>query len=149
MPIADAIREEMTTAWKAGQIQRRDALRLLIAAFENARIDLGHPLTDDEATRVLQKEAKQRRDSITEFGAAGRADLVAKEQGELDAITEFLPQQMSEDDLRAIVREVIAEAGATSAADLGKVMRPLIARIAGRADGGAANAIAREILAGS
>ena len=149
MPIADTIRVEMTASWKAGNTQRRDALRLVIAAFENARIDLGHPLTDDEATRVLQKEAKQRRDSIAEFGAAGRADLVAKEQGELDAITEFLPQQMSEDDLRAIVREVIAEAGATSAADLGKVMRPLMARIAGRADGAAANAIAREILAGS
>ena len=149
MPIADTIRVEMTASWKAGNTQRRDALRLVIAALENSRIDLGHPLTDEEATRVLQKEAKQRRDSITEFGAAGRADLVAKEQGELDAITEFLPQQMSEDDLRAIVREVIAEAGATSAADLGKVMRPLMARIAGRADGGTANAIAREILAGS
>ena len=149
MAIAETIRTEMTTAWKAGNTQRRDALRLVIAAFENARIDLGHPLTDEEATHVLQKEAKQRRDSITEFGAAGRADLVAKEQGELDAITDFLPQQMSDDELRAIVREVIAEAGATSAADLGKVMRPLMARIAGRADGGAANAIAREVLAGS
>ncbi len=149
MSIADTIRAEMTVSWKAGNTQRRDALRLVIAAMENARIDLGHALTDQEATHILQKEAKQRRDSITEFGAAGRHDLVAKEQGELDAITEFLPQQMSAEDLRAIVREVIEEAGATSAADLGKVMRPLMARIAGRADGGAANAIAREILTGS
>ena len=149
MPIAETVRTEMTAAWKAGNTQRRDALRLVIAALENARIDLGHPLTDEETTRVLQKEAKQRRDSIVEFGAAGRADLVAKEQGELDAITGFLPQQMSDDELRAIVREVIAEAGASSAADLGKVMRPLMARIAGRADGAAANAIARDILTGS
>ena len=149
MAIADTIRTEMTTAWKAGNNQRRDALRLLIAAIENARIDLGHPLNDEETTKVLQKEAKQRRDSITEFTAAGRMDLVAKEQGELDAIVGFLPQQMSEEELRGIVREVIEEVGATSAADLGKIMRPLMARIAGRADGGAANAIAKDILAGS
>ena len=149
MAIADTIRTEMTTAWKAGNNQRRDALRLLIAAIENARIDLGHPLNDEETTKVLQKEAKQRRDSITEFSAANRMDLVAKEQGELDAIVEFLPQQMSEEELRGIVREVITEVGATSAADLGKIMRPLMARIAGRADGGAANAIAKDILAGS
>ncbi|MFA7250156.1 MAG: GatB/YqeY domain-containing protein [Dehalococcoidia bacterium] len=149
MAIADTIRTEMTASWKAGNTRRRDALRLVIAALENARIDLGHPLTDEDTTRVLQKEAKQRRDSIAEFGAAGRADLVAKEQGELDAIMEFLPQPMSDDELRAVVREVITEAGATSAADIGKVMRPLMARIAGRADGSAANAIAREILAGS
>ena len=75
--------------------------------------------------------------------------LFRSEQGELDAIVEFLPQQMSDEELRTIVREVIAEAGATTAADIGKVMRPLMARIAGRADGGAANAIAREILGGS
>ena len=149
MPITETVRTEMTVAWKAGNTQRRDALRLVIAAFENARIDLGHPLTDEDATSVLQKEAKQRRDSITEFGAAGRADLVAKEQGELDAIIDFLPQQMSEEELRAIVQSVIDEAGATSAADLGKVMRPLMARLAGRADGGAANVIAKDILAGS
>ncbi|RLT40344.1 MAG: GatB/YqeY domain-containing protein [Chloroflexi bacterium] len=149
MAIADTIRTEMTTAWKAGNTQRRDALRLLIAAIEYARIDLGHALNDEETTKVLQKEAKQRRDSITEFTAAGRMDLVAKEQGELDAIVGFLPQQMSEEELRGIVREVIEEVGATSAADLGKIMRPLMARIAGRADGGAANAIAKDILAGS
>ena len=147
MPITETVRTEMTVAWKAGNTQRRDALRLVIAAFENARIDLGHPLTDEDATSVLQKEAKQRRDSITEFAAAGRADLVAKEQGELDAIIDFLPQQMSEEELRAIVQSVIDEAGATSAADLGKVMRPLMARLAGRADGGAANVIAKYILA--
>ena len=103
MAIADTIRSEMTTAWKAGDTQRRDALRLVIAALENARIDLGHALTDDDTIRVLTKEAKQRRDSITEFSAAGRHDLVAKEQGELDAISEFLPQQMSDEIGRAHV----------------------------------------------
>ena len=148
MPIAEDIRTEMTTAWKAGNLQRRDALRLIIAAFDNARIDLGHALDDEDATKVLQREAKQRRDSITEFQQAGRADLVAKEQVELDAIVGFLPQQLSEDELRAIVLEVIAEVGATTANDVGKVMRPLMARIAGRGDGRLANEIAKQALGG-
>ena len=148
MPIADAIREEMTAAWKAGNLPRRDALRLMIAAMENARIDLGRALTDDDATRVLQREAKQRRDSIVEFEQASRADLAAKEQGELDAIVAFLPQQLSEAEVRAIVVEVIAEVGAQTAGDLGKVMRPLMARLAGRADGRIANELARQVLGG-
>jgi uncharacterized protein YqeY len=148
MATTESIRDAMTAAWKAGDTTRRDALRLMIASMENARIELGHPLAEADVTRVLQKEAKQRRDSITEYAKAKRQDLVDKEQAELDVITEFLPQQMSEEELRAIVRSVIEEAGAASPNDLGKVMRPLMAKIAGRADGAAANAIAREILQG-
>ncbi len=142
------MRVSRATAWKAKDNVRRDALRLMIASMENARIELGRALDEADVTRVLQREAKQRRDSITEYAKAKRQDLVDKEQAELDVIVQFLPQQMSDDELRAIVREVIAEAGATSANDLGKVMRPLMARLAGRADGAAANAIAREILQG-
>ena len=148
MAIAEDIRSEMTTAWKAGNLARRDALRLIIAALDNARIDLGRPLEDEDATKVLQREAKQRRDSIAEFQQAGRADLVAKEQAELDEITSFLPQQLSEDELRTIVQEVIAEVGATTANDVGKVMRPLMARIAGRGDSRLANEIAKQVLGG-
>lgn len=148
MATTESIREAMTTAWKAGDTVRRDALRLMIASMENARIELGRALEEPDVTRVLQKEAKQRRDSITEYAKAKRQDLVDKEQAELDVIVEFLPQQMSEEELRAIVRSVIEEAGATSVNDLGKVMRPLMARLAGRADGAAANAIARDILQG-
>ena len=148
MATTESIREAMTAAWKAGDTTRRDALRLMIASMTNARIELGRPLEEPDVTRVLQKEAKQRRDSITEYAKAKRQDLVDKEQAELDVIVQFLPQQMSEDELRSIVRAVIEEAGATSVNDLGKVMRPLMARLAGRADGAAANAIAREILQG-
>lgn len=148
MATTESIREAMTTAWKAKDNVRRDALRLMIASMENARIELGRALEEADVTRVLQKEAKQRRDSIAEYAKAKRQDLVDKEQAELDVIVQFLPQQMSDDELRAIVREVIAEAGATTVNDLGKVMRPLMARLAGRADGAAANAIAREILQG-
>lgn len=148
MATTESIRAAMTTAWKAGDTTRRDALRLMIASMENMRIELGRALEEADVTRVLQKEAKQRRDSITEYAKAKRQDLVDKEQAELDVIVQFLPQQMSEDELRAIVRSVIEEAGATGVGDLGKVMRPLMARLAGRADGAAANAVAREILQG-
>jgi uncharacterized protein YqeY len=146
--IQDDIRAQMTAAWKAGETARRDTLRLLIAAFENARIDLGHPLTDEDALRVLQKEAKQRRESIEEFRKGKREDLVAKEQAELEVIEAFLPTQMGDEELRAVVREVVSEVGASGPGDLGKVMRPLMARISGRADGRRANELAREILGG-
>lgn len=146
--ISETIREQMTAAWKGGDTVRRDALRLVIAAFKNAEIELGHALADDEATRILQKEAKQRRDSITEYERANRQDLAEKERVELVVIEEFLPQQMSDDDLRAAAREVIAEVGASGPGDVGKVMRPLLARVSGRADGSRVNQIAREILEG-
>ncbi|MDA0271593.1 MAG: GatB/YqeY domain-containing protein [Chloroflexi bacterium] len=144
--IQDTIRTEMTTAWKAGDNTRRDALRLLMAALEYARIDLGRPLEDADTIRVLQKEAKQRRDSITEYEKAKRSDLVDKEQAELNVIVTFLPQQLEDDEIRELARAVIAETGASGAGDVGKIMRPLIARVAGRADGSRINQIAREVL---
>lgn len=148
MSIQETIRTEMTVAWKAGDTVRRDALRLLIAALENARIEAGRLLEDVDTIRVLQKEAKQRRDSITEYDKAGRSDLSAKEQQELDVITTFLPTQLSDDEIRELARGVIAETGASGAGDVGKIMRPLIAKVAGRADGGRVNQIARELLGG-
>lgn len=148
MATTESIREAMTRAWKGGDTVRRDTLRLMIASMENMRIELGRALEEPDVTRVLQKEAKQRRDSIEEYGKAKRQDLVDKEQAELDVIVEYLPQQMSDEELRSIVKSVIDEAGVTSVNDIGKVMRPLMARLAGRADGSAANAIAREILQG-
>ncbi|MDA0815084.1 MAG: GatB/YqeY domain-containing protein [Chloroflexi bacterium] len=146
--LQETIRSEMTVAWKGGVTERRDALRLLLAAFKNAEIELGHTLTDDETVRVLQKEAKQRRDSITEYEKASRADLVAKEQVELVVIEEFLPVQLSDEELKELAQAVIAEVGASGPSDVGKVMRPIIERVAGRADGGRVNQAVREILAG-
>jgi len=146
--IQETIREQMTTAWKGGDTERRDALRLLLSSFKNAEIDAGHTLTDDETIKVLQKEAKQRRDSIAEYEKASRADLAAKEQTELTVIEEFLPAQLSDDELNALAREVIAEVGASEPGDVGKVMRPLLERVSGRADGGRVNQAVRSILAG-
>ncbi len=147
MTIVETVRSEMTAAWKAGDTTRRDTLRLMISALDNGRIAAGHDLADDESLKVLQKEAKQRRDSMEEFEKGGRDDLVAKERDELGVIETFLPAQMAEDELRAIVQSTIAEAGATGPDDLGKVMGPLMGKLAGRADGKLANQIVRELLA--
>jgi len=146
--IVDEVRAQMTAAMKAGDARRRDTLRLLVAAFDNARIAAGHPISDDEAIRALQREARQRRDSIEEYRKGNRPDLVDHEAYELEIIDTYLPQAMSEDELRVLVRATIEEVGATAPTDVGKVMGPLMAHIAGRADGRRANEIVRELLAG-
>ncbi len=145
---AETIRAEMVAATKAGDRSRRDTMRLLMAALENGRIDAGHDLSEDESIKVLQKEAKQRRDSIEEYEKGGRDDLVAAEQQELDMIEAFLPQQLGEAEVRALIEETIAEVGASGLDDLGKVMGPLMKKLDGRADGRAANSIVRELLSG-
>lgn len=146
--IVERVRADMTAAMKSGDAPRRDTLRLLIAAFDNARIAAGHALDDEEALRALQREARQRRDSITEYEKAKRADLVDREQFELTVIEEYLPAALSDDDLWALARATIDETGAAGPGDLGKVMGPLMARVAGRADGKRANEIVRELLTG-
>lgn len=142
------IRTEMQTAWRAGETERRDTLRLLIAAIDYARIDLGHDPDDDEVIRVLQREAKQRRDSIEQYRAGNRDDLADAEDAELTIINEYLPAALSETDLDAIIGAVITEVGATSAADLGNVMRAVMQRTGGRADGKHVSQKVRESLAG-
>lgn len=149
MALVQTIRDDMTAAWRGGDTQRRDTLRLVIAAFDNARIAAGHELSDEEAITALQREAKQRRDSIEQYSAGGRQDLVDAEQAELDIITSYLPAELSDEELEALTRGVIADVGASAPSDLGKVMGPLMKQVAGRADGGRVNAIVREMLASS
>ena len=146
--LADAIRSDMTQAMRAGDRVRRDTLRLLIAALDNARIAAGRDLDGGEAVAALQREARQRRDSIGEYRRGGRDDLVRREEAELAIIGEYLPDELTEDELRAAVEEAIAEAGASEPGDLGKVMGPLMARVRGRADGRRVNELVRERLAG-
>jgi hypothetical protein len=136
----------MLDATRSGDRVLRDTLRLLIAAIENGRIDAGHELSDDETIEVLRKEAKQRRDSIEEYRKGNREDLVAVEQAELEIIQTFLPSQLDDAEVRRLIAETIAEVGAAGPDDLGKVMRPLMQKLGGRADGRAANAIVRELL---
>ena len=149
MALTSDVRQEMTAAMRAGDATRRDALRLLIAAFQNARIAVGHELADNEATRVLQREAKQRRESIAEYERARREDLAQRERDELAIIEGFLPAPLSEEQLTELARTVVAEVGASGPGDLGLVMRPLVERVAGRADGRRVNEIVRELLGGA
>jgi len=147
--LLDTIRSEMTAAMRAGDTRRRDTLRLLIAALDNARIAAGRDLSDEDALAALQREAKQRRESIEEYRKGGRDDLVESEQAELTIIETYLPSQLGDDELRAIALEVIEERGASGPGDLGAVMGPLMQRVRGRADGRLANAIVRELLSGA
>ncbi len=145
--LAETIRADMTDAMRARDTGRRDTLRLLIAALDNARIAAGHDLDDQEAVVALQREARQRRDSIEEYQKGGRDDLAANEQAELDIISTYLPEELTEDEIRAAIDEVVVEVGASGPSDLGKVMGPVMGRVRGRADGRRVNELVRERLA--
>lgn len=148
--IQEQLSNDLKAAMKAGDKTRLRAIRSLSAALKEREIEArtkgGGALSQEEAAQVVQKQAKQRRDSIEQFEQANRPDLVAKEQEELAIIKEYLPKQMSDDEVRAVVREVIEERGAESPKDLGKVMGPSVERTRGRADGKRVNEIARELL---
>ena len=145
--LLSSLRDDMKTAWKAGDNGKRDTLRLVIASVENARIaSKTDELDDQEVLRVIQKEAKQRKESISEFTKGNRQDLVEKEQAELDVISLYLPEEMSDETLEAIIKNVIDETKVTSINDIGVVMKTLMPRLEGMADGKKANAIVRKIL---
>tara|TARA_B100000686_G_C16210420_1_gene675124 strand:- start:128 stop:586 length:459 start_codon:yes stop_codon:yes gene_type:complete len=145
--LLSSLRDDMKTAWKAGDNGKRDTLRLVIASVENARIaSRTDELDDQEVLRVIQKEAKQRKESISEFIKGNRQDLVEKEQAELDVISLYLPEEMSDETLEAIIKNVIDETKVTSINDIGVVMKTLMPRLEGMADGKKANAIVRNIL---
>lgn len=148
MALIERLNEDYTAAMRAGDAVRRDTLRLLRAAIRNAEIEARGPLDDAGALRVLQAQAKQRRDSIALFEQGGRDDLVAIEAGELEIIEDYLPAQLSEAEIEAIVREHVVAAGATSMADVSKFMGPLMKAVKGRADGRLVNEIARRVLTG-
>ena len=147
MSLAETFRTQLADAMRSGDALRRDTLRLVIASLNNARIAAQHELSEDEVLAVLRREVKQRRDSIEEYTKGRRPDLVAQEQAELGVIEAFLPPDVSEEDVRVAAAAVIAEVGASGPGDLGKVMRPLLQRLGGGADGRRANEIVRELLA--
>lgn len=148
MGMTETFRAELTEAVRARDSFRRDTLRLIIAAVDNARIAAQHELTDEEVLRVLRREARQRRDSIEEYQRGNRPDLVAQEQAELEFIEQYLPAALSDDELRTAAAAVVAEVQASGPGDIGKVMGPLLKRLGDRADGRRANEVVREILAG-
>jgi uncharacterized protein YqeY len=132
---------------RSGDALRRDVLRMVSNAAYNIEKKQQRPLTDDEYLAVLTREVKTRRESVEAYRGAGREDLAAKEQAEIDILAEYLPQALTEAELQALVDEGIAETGATSARDLGKVMGWLSPRTRGRADGKAVSALVAQTLA--
>ena len=138
MNLAERIDVDLKEAMRAKDATRVSVLRMAKAALKNAAIEKSGAdaqLTDAEGAQVIRKQVKQRQDSIESFEKGGRAELAAKEKEELSILQSYLPQQMSADELTKVVRQTIAEVGATSRAQMGAVMKALQAKVAGRADG--------------
>jgi uncharacterized protein YqeY len=145
-PLRNRLQAELNEALRNRQEIRKSTLRMVLAAIRNAEIEVRHDLDDDGIVVVLQKQAKQRRESIEEFRKANRQDLVDKESAELATIEEFLPAQVDREAIEVAARRVIAETGAASVRDLGKVMPVLTREFAGRADGRLINEVVRGLL---
>ncbi len=129
----------MTAAMRERDDERRDALRMAVAAIQRAEKDARHPLSDDEQLAVLTREVRTRRESLDAFAKGGRPDLVAHEQAALDVLAPYLPAELGPEELDALVAGAIEETGARSPKDVGQVMRVLAPRVRGRADGRAVN----------
>ena len=141
------IEAELKAAMLAKAAIRRDALRLILSSLRSAEKELQRALSTDEELLVLQRERKRRLEAIEAFRAADREEQAEKEEDELDVLEEFMPEPIAEDDLERIVDEVIAEVGATSLRDIGRVMADVMLQVSGRADGGVVSQIVKEKLA--
>jgi len=138
---------ELKEAMAARDADRRDTLRLILASLRSAEKDLQRPLHDDEELQVLQRERKKRTEAAEAFRAGGREEQAEGEERELAVLEEFMPEPLSEEELEEIVDDAIAEVGATSMRDIGRVMADVMPQVAGRADGSAVSQLVREKLA--
>jgi uncharacterized protein len=141
------LQDDTTAAMRSGDALRRDVLRMVQNTIYNTEKAKHVTLTEDEVLGVVTKEVKTRRESVDAFRKGGREDLAAKEEAEIAILNDYLPQQLTDDELRALVDQAVAETGASSARDLGKVMGVLSPRIRGRADGKTASGMVAQALA--
>jgi uncharacterized protein YqeY len=148
MSLRTSIGEDMKAAMKAKDAQRLSAVRLLLAAIKQREVDERKELSDAEVVAVIEKMIKQRRDSITQFQAANRKDLVDGETFELNLLSGYLPKQLTDAEIEREVSAAIAQTGAKGAADMGKVMGVLKSKLAGRADMGKVSSLVKSKLAG-
>lgn len=146
MDLKEKLRFDMATALKEGDKQKRDTLRLLLAAVKQAEVDEQTTLDDAGVQVVLMKQAKQRRESIADYEKASRSDLVAKEEAELAIIESYLPQMMSREEIKEEAAQVIAELGVTDMKGMGQVMGELMPRLKGKAEGRIVSEVVRELL---
>jgi uncharacterized protein YqeY len=146
--LKDQLINDQKTAMKAGDKPRLGTIRLIMAAIKQQEVDTRKDVTDDDVTVILTKMVKQRRDSVSQYSAAGRTDLAEQEEFEIGIIQEYLPEALSEDEVAAIIDEVIAATGAIGPKEMGKVMGQLKGKLQGRADMGAASALVKKKLLG-
>jgi uncharacterized protein len=147
MSLIARIEEELATAMRERDNQRRDALRLILSNLRAAQKELRRELNDQEELQVLQRERKKRVEAAEAFRDGGNEERAEGEEGELAVIEEFMPEPLSEEELETIIDDAIAECGATSIRDLGRVMADVMPQVAGRADGSAVSQLVREKLA--
>lgn len=145
--LIDEIKEQLTAAMRERDEARRDTLRLILSSLQGAEKELQRPLSEDEELQVLQRERKKRVEAAEAFRNAGREEQADKEEAELDVLEEFMPEPLSEEEIEEIVDNVIAEVGATSMREIGRVMADVMPQVAGRADGSAVSQLVREKLA--
>jgi uncharacterized protein len=147
MSLIARIEEELKTAMRARDQERTDALRLTLSSLRSAEKEVQRSLKEDEELHVLQRERKRRLEAAEAFRSGGREEQAAKEERELAVIQEFMPEPIGEDELERIIDDAIAETGATSLRDLGRVMADVMPQVAGRADGSMVSQLVREKLA--
>ena len=147
MSLIARLEAELREAMRERDVARRDALRLILSSLRAAEKELQRPLSDEEELQVLQRERKRRLEAAEAFRAGERAAQAEAEEAELRILQEFMPEPISEEELEQIVDDAIAECGATSIRDLGRVMADVMPQIAGRADGSAVSQLVREKLA--
>jgi uncharacterized protein YqeY len=147
MSLIARIEEELAAARRDRNADRRDALSLILSQLRSAEKELLRPLHDEEELQVLQRDRKKRLEAAEAFRAGGREEQAASEERELDVLEEFMPEPLSEEEIETIIDDAIAECGATSIRDLGRVMADVMPQVAGRADGSAVSQLVREKLA--
>lgn len=148
MSLKTKIQTALTEAMKARDEQTKIPLRLVMAAVKEAEINQKGEIEDTDVLRIVQKEAKSRLETIEDAKKASRPDLIEQAEAELAVLKQFLPEEMSDDALESLIKETIAEVSASSMADMGGVMKALMPKIQGRADGGKVSALVRQILQG-
>lgn len=146
MSLKEQLRADMAAAMRAGNNEKRDVLRMLLAAVKQVEVDEQVELDDAGVQAVITKQAKQRRESIADYEKAGRAQLIAQEQQELAIIESYLPEMMSREEIEAVAAEVIAEVGAADVKAMGQVMGRLMPRLQGKADGRLISEVVRTLL---
>lgn len=146
MSLSERLNEDMKQAMKSQDKFKLSTIRMVRATIKNLEIDLKRTLDDSEVLDILSREIKQRKDALQEFEKAGRDDLAASVKAEAEIIAEYLPEQLNEEEIKVIVQQTIQETGATSKADIGKVMSALMPKVKGRADGRLVNQAVQQLL---